>query len=142
MSEQKRLIRSTRERKIGGVAGGLGRYLQIDPNFVRLGFVVLALFNGLGILIYFIAWLLIPADTQSELTGEAAIRANIQDMRAQARRLTGGVRGGQGTALIGILLVGAGAVFLLREFVPGIPPGLIWPMLMIAAGVYILFIRR
>jgi len=45
---------------IGGVAAGLAEYLDIDPVFVRLAFVVLALIGGSGVLLYLAGWLLIP----------------------------------------------------------------------------------
>lgn len=56
---QRRLFRSRNDRKIGGVAGGLARYLGVDPTVVRIVFVVLAL-TGTSILIYLAAWILTP----------------------------------------------------------------------------------
>jgi len=44
-----------------GVCGGLGQHFGIDPTFVRIGFVALALMGGPGILAYFILSLLIPS---------------------------------------------------------------------------------
>jgi phage shock protein PspC (stress-responsive transcriptional regulator) len=61
MNEQpKKLFRSRQERMIGGVAGGLGEYLNIDPTLMRLAFVILTFFGGSGIPIYLIMWLVIP----------------------------------------------------------------------------------
>ena len=61
MSEQtKKLYRSRQERMIGGVAGGLGEYLNVDPTLMRLAFVILTFFGGSGIPIYLIMWLVIP----------------------------------------------------------------------------------
>jgi phage shock protein PspC (stress-responsive transcriptional regulator) len=50
------------DRKIAGVAGGLARHLDIDPVILRVGFVVLALFGGAGLIAYGACWLLIPED--------------------------------------------------------------------------------
>ncbi|MBW9204758.1 PspC domain-containing protein [Mumia sp. zg.B53] len=63
MNRSKQLARTTHDKWIGGVCGGLARYLGVDPTVVRLGFVVLTLL-GLGsmILVYLVAWLLMPAD--------------------------------------------------------------------------------
>jgi phage shock protein PspC (stress-responsive transcriptional regulator) len=58
----RRLTRSSSDRVLGGVAGGLGRYFDIDPIIFRIGFVVLALAGGAGFLAYIAAWLLVPAD--------------------------------------------------------------------------------
>jgi phage shock protein PspC (stress-responsive transcriptional regulator) len=65
----RRLTRSSSDRVLGGVAGGLGRYFDIDPIIFRIGFVVLTLAGGAGALGYAAAWLLVPADP---LAGEAA----------------------------------------------------------------------
>ena len=58
----RRLTRSSSDRVLGGVAGGLGRYFDIDPIIFRIGFVVLTLAGGAGVLAYLAAWLLVPAD--------------------------------------------------------------------------------
>ena len=63
-----RLRRSTTDRKIAGVAGGLGRHLNIDPTILRVLFVVLVFFGGAGLLLYGAAWLLIPEEGSDEAT--------------------------------------------------------------------------
>lgn len=57
-----RLHRSATDRKIAGVAGGLGRHLNIDPTVLRVAFVVLALFGGAGLVLYGAAWLIVPVE--------------------------------------------------------------------------------
>jgi phage shock protein PspC (stress-responsive transcriptional regulator) len=57
-----RLRRSTTDRKIAGVAGGLGRHLNIDPTILRVLFVVLVFFGGAGLLLYGAAWLVVPEE--------------------------------------------------------------------------------
>lgn len=61
-----RLRRSTTDRKIAGVAGGLGRHLDVDPLLLRVALVVLVFFGGAGLLIYGACWLLVPEDDGSE----------------------------------------------------------------------------
>jgi|GEM_PF-551736 len=55
-----RLYRSSAHHIIGGVAGGVGERFDIDPNIVRVVFVVLAALGGLGVAIYLAMWVLIP----------------------------------------------------------------------------------
>ena len=57
-----RLRRSTHDRKVAGVAGGLARHLDIDPVILRVAFVVLAFFGGAGLILYGACWLLVPED--------------------------------------------------------------------------------
>lgn len=56
----RRLYRSRTEKMLGGVCGGLGELLDIDPTIVRLVFVLLALWGGSGVLIYLVLWLIAP----------------------------------------------------------------------------------
>src|SRR3954452_19268936 len=63
--EPRRLKRSSTDRVLGGVCGGLGAYLGVDPIIVRVVAVVLAFFGGAGILFYLAAWLLVPSDDPS-----------------------------------------------------------------------------
>jgi phage shock protein PspC (stress-responsive transcriptional regulator) len=51
-------------KMLGGVAGGVARYLDIDVVIVRVALAVLCVFGGSGVLIYAAAWLLIPADDE------------------------------------------------------------------------------
>ena len=55
-----RLYLSRTDRKILGVCGGLGEWLDVDPVFLRVAFVLLALVGGLGIVIYVVLWIFVP----------------------------------------------------------------------------------
>ena len=56
------LTRSTTDRKISGVAGGLAAHLGVDPVLVRVGFAVSILFSGAGLLAYLVMLVLVPSD--------------------------------------------------------------------------------
>lgn len=58
-----RLRRSSTDRYVAGVAGGIGRHLDVDPLLVRVVLAVLTLFGAAGVLIYLAVWLLVPDDT-------------------------------------------------------------------------------
>src|SRR3954453_1327639 len=57
-----RLRRSTSNRYVAGVAGGLGRHFDIDPTILRVLLVVLTFFGGAGLVIYAVCWLFVPED--------------------------------------------------------------------------------
>ena len=61
-----RLRRSVTDRKIAGVAGGLGRHLDVDPLVLRVTFVVLVFFGGAGLLLYAACWLLVPEENSEK----------------------------------------------------------------------------
>jgi phage shock protein C len=57
---EKKLMRSTTDKMIAGVCGGLAEYFDIDPTLVRALFVIVTLLGGSGILIYIVLWLVMP----------------------------------------------------------------------------------
>ena len=61
-----RIRRSTTDKKVAGVAGGLARHLDVDPVILRVAFVVLTFFGGAGLIAYAAGWLLLPMDDGSE----------------------------------------------------------------------------
>jgi phage shock protein PspC (stress-responsive transcriptional regulator)/predicted membrane protein len=70
----KRLERSRDSRMIAGVAGGLARYFDIAPAVFRLGFVVLTLLGGSGVLVYIAAVLVIPKEGEESSIAEDVLR--------------------------------------------------------------------
>lgn len=77
MTEQqtKRLFRSSKNKVIGGVCGGLGDYLNVDPVLLRVVWAVFFFAGGVGLLAYIIAWIIMPEDTSSETQGHTASSA-------------------------------------------------------------------
>ena len=70
------LRRSTDDRMLAGVAGGLARYLDVDATLVRIAFVVLTVIGGAGVPLYLASWLLIPEDGADQ-----SIAASFLDSR-------------------------------------------------------------
>lgn len=60
----KRLFKSTKDRKICGVCGGLAEYLNVDPSVIRILWVIFACMGGMGILAYFVCAVILPNDTE------------------------------------------------------------------------------
>jgi phage shock protein PspC (stress-responsive transcriptional regulator) len=125
-SAVQRLERSRTDRMLAGVSGGLARYFGIHPAFYRVGFVVLALIGGAGILIYLAAALVIPDEGKEDSIASAALR----DRRNHPLPVIG----------LGIAAVAA-AVLLSR--VSLWPSGdAAWVLLLIGGGVVFLLTRR
>jgi phage shock protein PspC (stress-responsive transcriptional regulator) len=124
IAEAKRLERSDSDRMLYGVAGGLARYFDIHPAFFRVGFVVLTLLGGSGLLIYAAAALVMPAEGAADSVATRALRQ----------------RRDRPWPLIGLgLLAVAGAVLLSNASFW--PHGDVWIVLAIA-GVAILVLTR
>ena len=120
----KRLERSRSDRKLAGVCGGLARYFDIHPAVYRVGFVVLTLLGGAGILIYLAAALVMPDEGHEDSFATAALR-NRRD---------------RPWPLIGLGLVAVAFVTLLSRATLW-PHGDAWILLLIA-GAAILWITR
>jgi phage shock protein PspC (stress-responsive transcriptional regulator)/predicted membrane protein len=90
------LRRSITDRKVAGVAGGLGRYFNVDPLIFRVVLVTLAIFGGSGLLLYAVGWLLVPeeGDNESEVS------------RLVNGRATTKIIGGVLLAVVGLIAVG------------------------------------
>ena len=59
----KRLYRSKTERVLGGVCGGIGVHLDVDPIIIRIVWVILTCLSlGIGIVAYIVCWILIPEE--------------------------------------------------------------------------------
>ena len=64
----RRLTRSTTDRKIAGVCGGFAAYSGIDANIVRLVMVLLAALGGTGVVLYLVAWVILPMEDVEKAT--------------------------------------------------------------------------
>lgn len=85
-----RLTRSSTDRRFAGVCGGLGQYFGLDPIIVRFGFVALAIFAGVGFILYPIMWLVMPRDSAPGAQGWGQ---GFQEMRAQVHTVASGFQG-------------------------------------------------
>jgi phage shock protein PspC (stress-responsive transcriptional regulator) len=70
----KRVLRLRNGRMVAGVCAGLAVYFGVDVNLVRLGFGVLSVFYGLGILVYVIAWVILPEEGEGSSVLESFIK--------------------------------------------------------------------
>lgn len=130
----KRLYRSRTDRVLGGVCGGLGRYLDVDPTLVRLAWLVMVLLAGSGVVLYVAAWILIPREP----------REGYLDDEYPARRGNDGFRspGLEIGRVLGWLLVVFGAIVFLR-LIGGVlawmfEPGVFLALLLVVAGLFLL----
>jgi phage shock protein C len=135
----RRLTRS-RDAMIGGVAAGVANWIRADPALVRIAWALLVpLTAGAALLAYIVAWIVVPEEPRrqeaSSVAGEAATEAEATAPVAEADE---GDDNGRTALLVGGGLVVIGLWFLVREYLPEINWGLIWPLLLVGAGIVIL----
>ena len=119
----KRLYRSVTDSKIAGVCGGLGEYFDIDPTIIRIIAVLLAITNGIGILAYIIAWIVIPR-RPIDAAHESTNTTSHED---------------RGALLIGITLIAIGVLALIGNFYWWLDfKDFIIPGILIVAGLFLI----
>ena len=139
-----RLRKSERERVLFGVSGGLGDYFELDPVFVRVGFIALCFASGLGVVLYIALAIVMPRAGAPERTPAETVKDNVEHIAEEAadagRRLgaaMGPVTTERRRSGLGILLIAVGAIILLANL------GLFfwwrwdifWAALLIGAGI-------
>lgn len=132
MTNSNRLYRSGTDKVFGGVAAGLGDYMNIDPVIVRILFVLLFLFGGSGILVYIILWIAIPSRSRIEELYEKAGAGEAPPENVNATTRTN-------TSLVaGILLIAVGLLFLANQLMPYYGIMNFWPLVLIVGGIILL----
>jgi phage shock protein PspC (stress-responsive transcriptional regulator) len=125
-AQARRLERSRSNRKIAGVAGGLAQYFDLDPVIYRVGFIILTLLGGSGLLLYAAAWLILPDEGKDESIAAEVLRE----------------RRDRPWALIGLGLLGVAGLVLLGR--ADLSPGGdgIWVGLAVLGGILLWNQRR
>jgi phage shock protein PspC (stress-responsive transcriptional regulator) len=106
----RRLVRSRDGRWLGGVSAGLGRYFDVNPLVYRIAFAALALAGGTGLVLYLAAWLVIPHEDAEDSIAAESLREHRD----------------RPWLLLGVGLLGLGAVLVLSEASIWPGPGNVW----------------
>lgn len=130
----KRLYRSTTDSMLFGVSGGLAEYFGIDPTIVRVLFVLMTIFGGMGLAIYIICTLVIP---ERKFTSSDE-QYTYHESQEPYRQSTNVPKKTDSTMIMGLILIGVGSVLYIKRFIPWFEMELIWPAVLILIGGYIL----
>jgi len=132
----KRLYRSN-DRILGGVCGGIAEYFGIDPSLVRIAWVILTLAAGSGILLYLLAWLIIPSSpnaTSSAPSGQASPSASTSPYSASYPTNSGLIV----VAIIGAIILMAGLMSLAQRFFLFPFSAYILPLALVIVGIAVI----
>ncbi len=128
--ETKRMRRSSTDKMIAGVCGGLGAYFNIDSTLIRLVFILLLFAQGVGAILYLVLLIVLPSDEEMGKSGEPH---SIQNPHPNTSRTSGD----QIALILGGMLVVFGGVFLLEEISPVVFATIsnyFWPAILILGG--------
>jgi phage shock protein C len=140
-----RLMRSRSDYMIGGVCGGLGKFLGIDPSLVRIFFVLLTLGSGIGVMAYLVLWIVLPREDRLEEGQNGMSREEFANRARQVGQEMGEVMRRPDTRsirFIGIALVLGGVFFLLQNlhisWLRWLNSDILWPVLLVIGGAALL----
>ena len=127
---EKKLQRDMQHKVIGGVCAGLANYFDVDATLLRLLLAFMILFAGTGFWLYIILWIVMPAGGYSQPTAET-VDALMED-NPQSPPVN------KGSLVIGLILIGLGALGLIHRFVPAFNWQMVWPIILIVLGLVLL----
>lgn len=142
MQERRGLYRSRTDSIIGGVSGGIANYLNTDPTFIRIIFVLLAIFGGGGVLIYLILWVAVPIEPAYSFDNfNKSNMENPENSQETGRQSPENEAGKSpqprkdGSLIAGLALITIGVIFLVDRFVPRVDFEDLWPLILLVAGI-------
>jgi phage shock protein C len=134
----RRLYRSRTDRVLAGVAAGVAKWLNADPALVRVAWVILAFVtSGLGVLVYVVMAFVVPEEPMvHRAVGDSASGPDVGSSEPVTETVSAEPPrdASNGPLVLGILLVGIGLVFLVREYLPAFDWDRLWPIAIIAVG--------
>ena len=138
---------------IAGVCAGLADYFGVSASILRIGFVLLALAGGPGLVVYFILWIVLPEKSSAAALQGDTVRENVRDIEAQARgfgremsdllegKRTSGQSASKRVLWLGALLILIGLISLARGlgWLGWFREEMAWALGLILAGGVLLF---
>lgn len=145
----KKLYRSRSDALLGGVCGGIGTHLNVDSNLVRVVFAVLAVFTGVGVLIYLLLWLIVPREGEGVPTPRDTVRSGASELADRAKEFGEEVRTAVARRDVGLavavaaILIFLGLALLLRNlgfwWAWWLRFDVLWPLFLIVVGIALLW---
>jgi len=148
--EQSRLYRSQENSVIGGVCGGLGNLLNVDPILFRILFVLACIFGGSGLIVYIVLWIVIPLEETPIInTKKETVMEKENKSQPESYRVSGEIKNdtmeqkkkqqkNDGNLWGGLILITLGAIFLIDRFIPRIDFGDLWPLILVVVGIILI----
>ena len=134
-----RLERSSTDKMIAGVCGGIAAYLQVEVTWIRLVFAVLAIFGGVGILAYIVLAIIMPLPGQRAIA-DGTTGASPDATEPYTAAAASPVDTERRRQFAGYALIAIGLIFLLNN--QGLFRFLewrtIWPLALVAIGALLL----
>jgi len=133
-----RLYKSRKSKMIGGVAGGLGDYFDIDPVIVRVLFIITAFAWGVSIIAYILLWIILP-DNPDELEYYYDMNGEKKEGFDEFEDLNINKKKTDRKIIAGIFLIGLGLIIFIDKVTDWIQFKYVWPLILVAIGASLLY---
>lgn len=139
----KRLYKSNSNKMVDGVCAGIAQYFAIDPSIVRLAFVLMTVFGGVGIVAYIVLMFILPREDDKLKTDTSeTVKKNAAEFEKKVDQVAQNLENNNGYTrkLFGIIAISVGVYLLLAnfDFVPFVSVWKFWPLVFVALGLVIL----
>lgn len=126
----KRLYRSRTDKMMGGVAGGLAEYFEVDPVIIRAVFIVSTIAWGISLLAYLVLWIIVPVNPVETVVVEEVTEENKPPVVHQKK---------DKKMIFGYILITIGVFIIIDNFFAFLDFDMFIAVTLVAVGIYLLF---
>lgn len=144
----KELTRPKKGRVVFGVCQGIAEYFEIDPIIVRIVFIIITIWGGVGIVLYIIGIFLIPDEKKDNIKKEAEdIKKDKAKIKEKAKNTISSVAEEirfkdkdqySGSVIFGLIVLVLGLMILFGNIFPWFSWNKFWPLILVVAGLLII----
>lgn len=130
----KQLTKSSTDKVIDGVCGGIAEYFEVDSTIIRILWALAVFLGGTGVIAYIVCMIVIPDEDKVKARAEGS--TTIETTEDGEQQTT--TDPDRNRDLLGLGLIIIGIYFLIDKFLPWMRLNRFWPVILIAVGVYFL----
>lgn len=134
---EKKLYKSSNDKVLAGVCGGMAEYFAVDTVVVRLAWVVFTLVGGAGLIAYIIAAIIMPANPAYSSIEDNYTRPEDPGTRPERKDSSRST-----SIVLGAILVLFGAFVLAKDLIPWIPKDIFLAAILIGLGIFFLVRKK
>ncbi|MBS3999794.1 MAG: PspC domain-containing protein [Desulfobulbaceae bacterium] len=136
----KKLYKSRRSKMIGGVAGGLGDYFDIDPVIIRVLFILTAFAWGVSVIAYILLWIVLPENPDEVENYYDFVNDPNKDMNMNNfADFDDSKQKKDRRVIAGAFLIILGSIILLDKLTDWLSFSYVWPLFLVAIGGYLIY---
>jgi phage shock protein C len=137
---EKKLYKSSNDKVLAGVCGGIAEYFAVDTVIIRLAWVVFTLMGGAGLIAYIIAAIIMPENNGYVPVGDSYTRTEDPGYGSERKNHSNSSR--STSLVLGAIMILFGGFVLLKDFIPWIPHDVFLAAILIGLGVFFVIRKK